>query len=216
MNVWKHLVLVAGLLGIVGIFSPLIRTRTDTRFGPASIEITTYDLSFGLDRTHQVVHSNLPAVIDKRLSPAMREARADARIVAEASRGAVLLFVPALLMLVLGLGGIIQRRFGRVLGALALVLGLLSAGAFFGLRAGIDYGMREAGFKRTQVEAIRGSYLLAIAGALGIVAGVGALAKPQRPRVRAPQPTLPPPPTPPPPGPAPFYPPAGPPPGPPN
>lgn len=206
MKLWKHLVLVAGMLGIVGIFTPLIRTRTETRFGPASLELTSYELSFGLDRTHEVLGRDLPAIIEKRLSPSIKEARTDARIVAEASRGAVLLFVPALLLLAIGMIGIVKARFGRALGAFALVCGLLSLGAFFGLRAGIDYGMREAGFKRTRVEAIRASYLLVIAGTLGVVAGVGALAKPQRPRVRSQVATLSPP-TPPPPGPAPFYPP---------
>lgn len=207
---WKHLALVAGLLGLIGIFQPLLRTETKSRFGPHALELTAYQLTFGLDKTHAVLGRELPPVLEKRLSPAVREARTDARLVAEASRGAVLLFVPALVLLAFGIVGLIKQRFGRVLGALTFVFGAASIAAFFGLRYGIDYGMREAGFKRTTVEAIDASYLLIVIGAIGVVAAIGALVLPQRPTVRTHHPApLRPPPGPPPPGPA-IYPPAGP------
>ena len=192
-KLWKHLMLVAGLVGLVGIFLPLIETRTQTRFGPAELQLNAYQLSFGFEREHQILGRELPPILEKRLSPAVRDARTDARLVAEASKGALLLFVPALVLLALGFCGLVKQRFGRVLGALAFLFAAASIAAFFGLRYGIEYGMAEAGFKRTVVEPITASYFLIAAGVVGLVGAIGALARPQHPRPPARPPAYPPP-----------------------
>lgn len=184
VKLWKHLMLLAGLLGLVGVFTPLIETRTQTRFGPAALQLTAYELSFGFDKGHEILGRDLGPLVEKHLSANVKEARADARLVAEASRGAVLLFAPALALLGLGLVGIVKQRFGRVLGGIALVLAAASIAAHVGLGYGIEYGMREAAFERTTVQPLKATYLLVLAGGLGAVGAIGAIVRPQRPRTR--------------------------------
>lgn len=201
IKLWKHLLLVAGLIGFIGIFTPLVETRTTTPLGPVAIELTAYQLTFGLERTHELLGKELPVIVEKRLSTVIRDARDDARLVAEASRGAILLFIPALVLLALGLYGLIKQRCGRVVGALGLLFAAASIAAFFGLRWGIDYGMKEAGFKRTTLRDDNGATMLLVAGIVGAVGSLGALIRPQAPIARQRRAFAPP--MPPPPGPAP-------------
>ena len=173
---WKHIVFVAGVVGVIGLFVPLLEIRHDL----VAVELTAKELTFGHEGAHALLNKRLPRILEDRIPAAIRSGRDDARLVAHASRHAALMYVPAALLLLLGLVGLATRRpFGRVHAALALVLGLAAIAAFVGLRYGVRYGVEELGIKRTTVTLLNGSFLLFIAGLGGAVAGVGALVKPE-------------------------------------
>ena len=174
---WKHIVFVAGVVGVVGLFVPVLEIRHDV----VAIELTAKELTFGFKGTHALLARNLPAILEKRLPASIRSGRDDARQIAQVSRHAALMYIPAGLLLLLGLVGLSSKRpFGRGLGAIALVFGLASIAAYFGLRAGIRYGLEEAMFKRTTVNLLNGAFLLLVAGLGGTAAGIGALVRPER------------------------------------
>lgn len=173
---WKHIVFVAGVVGLVGLFVPLL----EIRHGIVGVELSAKELTFGFKGTHALLQKELPAVIERRLPASIRSGRDDARLIAHASKHAALMYIPAALLLVLGLVGLSTKRpFGRGFGALALLFGLASIAAFIGLRVGLRYGLEEAMLKRTTVELLNGAFLLFVAGLGGTFAGIGALVKPE-------------------------------------
>ena len=173
---WKHIVFVAGVVGVVGLWVPLIEIRHSV----VAVELSAKELTFGFKGTHALLERNLPAVIEKRLPASIRSGRDDARLIAHASKHAALMYIPAGLLLLLGLFGLSTKRpFGRPLGGLALLFGLASIATFVGLRIGLRMGLEEAMLERTTVELLNGAYLLLLAGLGGTVAGVGALVKPE-------------------------------------
>ncbi|MEJ7603118.1 MAG: hypothetical protein WKG01_34845 [Kofleriaceae bacterium] len=174
---WKHIVFVAGVIGVFGLFVPLLEIRHDL----VAVRLTAKELTFGLEGAHAMLNARLPKLVERRIPAAIRSGREDARMVAHASRYAALMYIPAGLLLVLGLAGLAtRRRFGRVHAALALVFGLAAITAFIGLRVGVQVGVEELGLKRTTVTLLNGAFLLVIAGLGGAVAGVGALVKPEQ------------------------------------
>lgn len=206
MRAWKHVVLLAGILGICAGFAPMLEIKQ----GRIAVEFSARQLSFGLDKPHSYLERDLPRFAEKHLPSALRSARDDARLIAEVSRWAALAYAPAAVLALVGLIGVLRRRFGRVLGSAALLFGLGSIGAWIGLRYGIAYGLEQSDLKRTEISLLFGAHVLILVGIAGVVAGIGALARPDLgPRARAPGPP-PPPPGPPPPG---YGPPPGPPPG---
>jgi hypothetical protein len=176
MKPWKYMMIVAGLIGFAGMFLPLV----EVRHGPIVLGFSAKDLSFGMDRTHSLLDKEIPKFAERRLPADLRGAREDARLVAEASRGAALAFVPAALMTLLGAIGYARRRFGRILGACAFLLGLSSIGAWIGLRFAIRYALEEIALERTTVGLQLGAHTLLAIGGLGLLAGIGALAQPER------------------------------------
>jgi hypothetical protein len=175
MKPWKHMLLIAGVAGVIGLFLPLV----EVRHGPIVVGFTAKQLSFGMDQTHSILDAKLPRFAERRLPTDVRTMREDARLVADASRGAALAFAPAALLAVLGIVGFARRRFGRIFGALAVLLGLSSIGAWVGLRYVLQYALEEAAFKRTTVALQLGEHALLVIGALGVLAGIGALARPE-------------------------------------
>jgi len=175
MKPWKHLLLAAGLAGVIGMFLPLI----EIKHGPIVMGLTAGQLSFGMDKTHSLLERQLPSFAEKRLPGGVRSARDDARLVAEASRGAALAFVPAAVMAVLGMIGLLRQRFGRVLGGAALLLGISSLAGWLGLRYVIGYALEEVALKRTTVALQLGAHMLLVIAALGVLGGIGALFRPE-------------------------------------
>jgi hypothetical protein len=208
MWLWKHVVLLAGIIGVCAVFAPMLEVRK----GRIPIEFSARQLSFGLERTHSIIERDLPRGAEKYLPSAVRETREDVRLVAKAARWAALAYAPAALMLLAGLVGVLRRRFGRALGAFALLLGLGAIAAWIGLRFGVRFALDHSDLKEVEVSLLFGAHLLLLVGVVGVVAGIGALVRPDRGPPPVPRRTLqgfPPPPGPPP-G---FPPPSGPPPG---
>ena len=219
MWAWKHVALLAGILGVCAIFAPMLEVKQ----GRVAVELSANQLSFGFERSRSIIDRDLPRAAEKYLPDAIRGARDDGRLIAKASKWAVLAYAPAALLLLVGLIGVLRRRFGRALGVAALLFGLASIAAWIGLRFGMQIALAQADLKKTEVALRFGAHLLLVVGVAGVVAGIGAIARPDLgPRSRArPGPPGPPPrgfttlrgPGVPPPGPPPgFGPPSGPPP----
>ena len=137
---WKHIVFVACLIGVIGLFVPLLEVRHEL----VALELTAKELTFGHEGAHALLNKRLPRMIEDRIPASIRSHRDDARLVAHASRHAALMYIPAGLLLLLGLVGLATRRpFRRVDAALALVFGLAAIAAFVGLRYGVRYGVEE-------------------------------------------------------------------------
>lgn len=186
---WKHALVLVGALTLLGAFLPLIEVH-HARVPP--VALTARELTFGLERMHKLIERQLPGVVEAHIPAYIREARDDIRTVAEASRYAVLLFIPGALVLALGIAGLYRRRVGRITGALAVVLGLASIAQWFVLRFGIDYGLEEAELKRTQVALEIGAHALFAGGLAAVALGIAILLRPDlRPVFR---PHVPPPP----------------------
>jgi hypothetical protein len=176
MKPWKTMMLGAAVTAMIGLFLPLV----EVRHGPIVIGFTAMDLSFGMERTRSLLDKQLPGIADKRIPRDIRDARDDARMVSDASRGAALAFVPGLLMGLLAIVGFLRKRFGRFLGLLGFVLGVGSIGAWLGLRYVIQYALEELALQKTQVNLQLGGNLLVVVGALGVLAGLGALVQPDK------------------------------------
>ncbi|MEO8705227.1 MAG: hypothetical protein ABI867_34595 [Kofleriaceae bacterium] len=174
MKPWKYLMIIAGLIGLAGFFLPLV----EVRHGPIVMGFSAKELSFGMSRTHALLDQEIPKFAERRLPADLRSGREDARLVADASRGAALAFVPAVLMALLGAIGYAKKRFGRFLGLCAFVCGLASIGAWIGLRFAIRYALEEIALKRTTVDLQLGAHALLAIGGLGLLAGIGALVQP--------------------------------------
>jgi len=193
MTAWRYIVLSVGVLGVLGAFAPMLELKQ----GRVAIEFSARQLSFGLDREHALIRKDLPRLAEKYLPADLRSTRSDVRLVAEAARWSALAYIPAALLLLLGAAGMLLHRFGRVLGALAILFGLASFGTWLGLHHGIPLALKEADLKHVQLTLMFGAHLLLLAGAGALLAGIGALLRPDlgpRRRVAAPPPGAPPPP----------------------
>ncbi|HLL25131.1 MAG TPA: hypothetical protein VK427_23510 [Kofleriaceae bacterium] len=195
MRAAKHILFVAGLVGLVGLFVPLVSLGKNL----THVEVSARDLSFGLERTHKVIDARIPPVVAKRMPRDVITGREDVRTVLKALRGAAAAFIPSALLLAFGVAGMWRGRSGRGLAAAALVCGVASIAAYLGLRYGIDYGYNEEPLlKRVDLTIELGAYLLIVAGIGGIAGGLLGIIKPEEPRRRVVAPHFPPPPVPPP------------------
>lgn len=175
---WRYVLLAAMVAAIFGAFLPMI----DVKYGRITLGLTAMDLSFGMDKTRSLAEKELPKLpnlVEKRLRGA-RSNQEDLRLVLEASRWAALAFAPGILLGVLGAVGLVRKRVGRVIGVFALLLGLGSIIAWLGLRFGLAYAEQEADLGKVVVVLQVGSHLLLVVGGLGVLAGLGALLKPDR------------------------------------
>lgn len=198
MRAAKHILFVAGLLGLIGMFVPLVSLGK----GVTHVEVTAKELSFGLSRTHALLDKPIPPLVAKRMPKDVVSGREDVRTVIKALRGAAAAFIPALAILLLGVSGMWRGEFSRRLALVALACGVASIAAYLGLRYGIDYGENEEPLlKRVALTIEIGAYLLIVAGVGGILGGALGAWRPERPRRRAvpTPPPLAPPPMPPPP-----------------
>ena len=213
MRAWKHILLLIGILGVTGAFAPMVELKVDFKRGSVPIHFSARRLSFDFDRAYAAIERELPRPAERFLPRSVRSAHQDLRSVVEVARWAAVAYVPAALLALLGLLGLLLGRFGRVLGALAFLVGLASIGVWLALRLEIPIVLAESGLKHVSIRLLFGAHLLLLAGAAGVLAGIGALLRPDRgplpprPGGAARPPGLPPPPGPPPPGPPPGFPP---------
>jgi len=211
MRGWKHLLFLLAGFATLGVLAPMVNITQ----GRVAMEFSAYRLSFDLEREYALLDRQLPRAAEKHLPASFRSTRRDVRLISEAARWAALAYVPAALLTLLGFLGILRRRFGRVLGTFSLLLGLASIGTWLALHFGLQLALREAELRQTQVSLLFGAHLLLLAGAAGVLAGLGALIRPDLGRPSRPAhppgsaypPSFPPPPMPPPPGPPPGFPP---------
>lgn len=170
MRIWKLVVLLAGVAGVIGFFTPLIDYRsTDGRItGDAS----AFQIARGVDGGGEV-RAQAQAL---GLSPADSERIARAfHAGIEAYAGTIVAcFVPAGLLAALGLLLMLRDRMGRLSGLCAIVLGGASAFAF------VRFWQADQVSHDAKASLGLGVYLLLAAGLGGVLAGLGALVSPDR------------------------------------
>lgn len=171
MKAWKYVILVGGLAGLLGFFLPFARGRDEhTKFEAG---VSAYELVKGIDKKAVMEEA-------KKIGASTQEAEQAAQGFEEglkdAAGFAVLAYSPAAVLLLLGVFGVVLRRFGRLAGVFALLAGVGSAGI---------WGLLEAAAGKAQpgaatVTLAMGTHLLLVAGLCGILAGFGALFAPDR------------------------------------
>lgn len=188
--------LAAGVAAVIGLFLPFVHVRRP----PIGLSFTAKELSFGMEKVRTVVEKQLPGLerrlpklVDKRLGR-VHDAQDDLTTVLEASKFSALAFVPGALLGVLGVIGLLRRRAGRLLGAPAVLFGLISIAGWFGLRWAMGFAVEEAEIDKLEVSMQFGAHFLLGIGVLGVIAGLGALFKPDGAPIDEPLPIPPPPP----------------------
>ncbi|MFN0250984.1 MAG: hypothetical protein ACKV2T_29185 [Kofleriaceae bacterium] len=197
MRATKHILFAIALIGIVGAFLPLIQIRSHG----VPIDVTPKELSFGFEKGHQLLDYKLPSFAEKRLPADIRSTREDIRLVAEAMKWAMALFIPIALMMLFAILAQWKGRLTRGAASIVVLLGVISAASWFVLRFALDYGLEEIALKRTTIVLAPGAHFLLFAGVGAVVVGVLGVFRPE-PAPAAASPMFRPP-VPPPPGPAP-------------
>lgn len=163
MKASKFIVLVGGILGILAFFLPMVTVER----GGKSVSVSAFQVVKGLD----AVKSELDKDEVKMNAAAYGETETlhKAKGDVDGIKGIVMaIFAPALLLALIGGAGVARKKFGRVAGTFSLLFGLagLGIGAILKSAAEGDSGV--------------GLTVLLLTGALGIVGGILALAKPDR------------------------------------
>ncbi len=184
MKVAKHVLILLGLVGVLGVVMPLAELRK----GPTAVALSAKDLSFGLERTHGVLDKKLPGFLEKRVPADVRETRDDVKMVAGYLKWAVLVFAPAVLLVLIGIVAVVRKQLGRPLASAALLVGLTALGAWIALHEVIAYAIVEADVKGMTIELMGGAHMLLITAATGIGIGITALVRPDVPPRPAPAP----------------------------
>lgn len=160
MKASKFLVLAGGLLGILAFFLPMVTVHRSGYEG----SVSAFQIIKGLN-----VASDAMASDEVRHAAMSSEAYTSAKDGVDQMKGIVMaIFIPAILLAALGALGVAKKKFGRGIGAVSFLLGLvgLGIGALLKSAAGADGGI--------------GLTLLLATGALGTVGGLFALVKPDR------------------------------------
>jgi hypothetical protein len=164
MTFTKHMVLLGGVLALVAFFVPF----TTVRQGPAWVKVSGFEIVKGVDSVSEV--SNVTATEEQ-------DAQLRASDTNQTKGAALLIFGPPMLLLVIGGIAEKRRKFQRLGGVGALVLG--ASGTLFaaGLMAAIK---DEATSNGADFGVGAGTYLLLVGSLLGLLAGLLALIKPDR------------------------------------
>jgi hypothetical protein len=168
----RYLFLIAGILGVLAVFQPMISIGR----GPVKVELSAYELSFGLGKSRKLIDAKIPSIAKKHIPPDILQTKDDIKLVSDATKGAALAYVPALVLLLLGAFTVWRKRTWRPLGALAILMGLISIAAWFGIRYGVAYGIEEEpALARLHLQPIFGAHVLFVCGALALLGGLKAL-----------------------------------------
>lgn len=161
MKASKFIVLVGGILGLVAFFLPAINVKTEK----GTVGVSAMQMVAGIDLAKDAVDkADAP-------DPMSRTTRDDASADLSKVKGIVMgLFAPALLLVLIGGIGAMRRRFGRGMGALSLLFGLISLGIGALVMSAAE-GDTSAGIAIT---------MLVVTGIAGFVGGMLALIKPDR------------------------------------
>jgi hypothetical protein len=177
MKVAKHVLILLGLVGVLGVVMPLAELRK----GPAAVTLSAKELSFGLEKTHGVLDKKLPGFLEKKIPIDVRDIRDDVKMVADYLKWAVFLFAPAVLLVLIGIVAVMRKQLGRPLASAALLVGVIALGAWIALHKVIAYALVEADVKGMTIELMSGAHMLVITAATGIGVGIAALVRPDVP-----------------------------------
>jgi hypothetical protein len=144
--------------------------------GPVKVELSAYELSFGLGKTRTAIDIKIPDLAKRHIPPDILQTRDDIKLVSDATKGAALAYIPVALLLLIGAFCVWRKKTARPLGALAILLGAISIAAWFGVRYGVAYGIEEEpALARLHLEPVFGAHVLLVSGALAIIGGLKSL-----------------------------------------
>lgn len=170
MKASKFIVLVGGIVGLIAFFLPAINVTHQGK----TVGVSAMQLVAGLDLAKDAVDKAESPDVGGLGAGELSKAKADASSEISKVKGFVLgLFAPALLLVIIGGVGAMRRRFGRGLGSLSLLLGLISLALGALIMSVASEGGKEAG-------AGIAITLLVVTGAAGALGGLMALIKPDR------------------------------------
>lgn len=168
MRLWKILVLLAGVAGIIGFFTPLIEYRSTD--GKITGDASAFQMVRGVDSASDIFAQGEQLGLSREDSQRIAQVFRDGL---NAYRGvAIAFFAPAALLALLGIIQLLRDRMGRFSGLLAIILGAACC-AVFALFWRADQTSRDA-----SASLGLGLYLLLGAGLGGVLAGLGALVHP--------------------------------------
>lgn len=179
MKVAKHALILLGLVGVLGVVMPLAELRK----GPAGVALSAKELSFGLEKTHGLLDKKLPGFLEKRIPTDVRDTRDDVKMVADYLRWAVLVFVPAVLLVVIGIVAVRRKQLGRRLASASVLVGVIALATWIALHKVIAYAIVEADVKGMTIELMSGAHMLLVTAATGIGFGIAAIVRPDVPHV---------------------------------
>jgi hypothetical protein len=168
MRLWKILVLLAGVAGVIGFFTPLVEYRSSE--GRITADASAFQIARGIDTSIDVAAQAEKLGLSRADSWRVAKAFSDGMNAYRSA--AVACFVPSALLVLLGILCLLRDRMGRFAGLLAIVFGGAS-GAVFALFWQADQQSRDA-----SAALGLGVYLLLAAGLGGVLAGLGALFSP--------------------------------------
>jgi hypothetical protein len=180
MRIWKLVVLLAGLAGVIGFFTPLIEDRSID--GRITGDASAFQIARGVERSETGGGDPAGGGEVRAQAEALGLSRADSERIArafhagiEAYAGAIVAcFVPAGLLAALGLLLMLRDRMGRLAGLCAIGLGAASAFVF------VRFWQADQVSHDPKASLGLGVYLLLAAGLGGVLAGLGALLSPDR------------------------------------
>jgi hypothetical protein len=168
MRLWKILVLLAGVAGVIGFFTPLVEYRS--KDGKLSNDASAFEIARGAVSAGEVAEQAEKLGLSHADSRRVGQAFAQGM---NAYRGtAIALFAPAGLLALFGVLLLLRDRMGRGSGLLALLLGGACCAVFI-LFWHADQQSRDA-----SATLGLGVYLLLGAGLGGVLAGLGAMLAP--------------------------------------
>ena len=172
MKAWKYMILVGGLAGVIGFFLPLFHAvHQPSKF---ELGLSGFEIAHGVDKK---------AVVDevKRLGGTHENGEQFVKELndglATAGAAVIIFFTPAAVLAVLGIFGLLLKRFGRLAGLVSFLLGGVSAGIWGVLFSSAG---KVADTNGAKIGLAIGSHTLLIAGICGVLAGFGALVAPDR------------------------------------
>ncbi len=159
----KFIILGAGLIGLLAFFLPLIAVEKSGVEG----KLSAYTIVKGIDKAQDIVGSAATGSADEEQAvDEANDALSDVKAVVLA------IFVPALLLAIMGGIAVARRRIGRGFGIMSLLVGLLGLAiwAILNSAATAPSGESAAGI---------GMHMLMLTGLGGIVGGIIAKIKPE-------------------------------------
>jgi hypothetical protein len=168
---WKYVILIGGLAGILGFFLPFARVT--------HAELTSQPTFSGYALVKGISKADFKAETEQ-----LHASKADAEHIAdelehglkEVAALVLVAYAPAAVLALLGVFGVVLRRYQRLAGLFGLLAGAASAGVWAILSAAAGKSHDQG----ASVSLAIGTHLLLVAGLCGIVAGLGALFAPDR------------------------------------
>jgi uncharacterized membrane protein YphA (DoxX/SURF4 family) len=170
MKLWKVVVLLAGVAGVIGFFTPFVEYRSPD--GKITSDASAFQMARNVDNagdvTAQATQLGLSHDDARRLAKAFRDG-------ANAYRGGLIaFFAPAGLLTLLGVILLLRDRMGRFSGLMAIAFGAACCLVFS------RFWQADQASRDMSASLGIGLYLLLAAGLGGVLAGLGALVSPDR------------------------------------